>query len=159
MIRFSRPDGAWVGFKDNAEGNTIRRVAVTGGPALTISAVGTGRMAGATWGEDDTIIFGTESSSGLWHVPVGGGTPEPLTTLDASQGESNHEWPELLPGGEAVLFTLRHTGDNTDTAQIAVRHLGTGQQRVLVSGGSYPKYVSTGHLVYAFAGTASGGAV
>ena len=105
-------------------------------------------------GEDDTIIFGTSSSSGLWHVPAGGGgTPEPLTTLDESQSESNHEWPELLPGGEAVLFTLRHTGDDADTAQIVVRHLGTGEQRVLVSGGSYPKYGPSGHLVYAFAGT------
>ena len=150
---FFSPDGAWVGFKDNAGGSTIKRVAVTGGPALTISAVGSGRMAGATLGEDDTIIFGTGSSSGLWHVPAGGGTPEPLTTLDESQGESNHEWPELLPGGEAVLFTLRHTGDDADTAQIVVWHLGTGEQRVLVSGGSYPKYVPTGHLVYAFAGT------
>ena len=39
--------GAWVGFKD---GDAIKRVAVTGGPALTISAVGSSRMAGATWG-------------------------------------------------------------------------------------------------------------
>ncbi len=34
-----------------------------------------------------------------------------------------------------------------------VRDLETGEQRLLVSGGSYPKYVPTGHLVYGFAGT------
>lgn len=88
-----------------------------------------------------------------WQVPAGGGTPEPMTTLDESQGESNHEWPELLPGGEAVLFTIRRAGEAAEAAQIAVRHLGTGEQRVLVSGGSYPMYVPTGHLVYAVAGT------
>jgi serine/threonine-protein kinase len=52
-----------------------------------------------------------------------------------------------------VLFTIRHAGDDADGAQIVVRHLGTGEQRVLVSGGSYPKYVSTGHLIYTFSGT------
>ncbi len=149
---FFSPDGAWVGFFDTDD-DTIKRVAVTGGPALTICDVGATAVRGATWGEDDTIIFGTYSSSGLWQVPAGGGTPESLTTLDEFQGGSNHEWPELLPGGEAVLFTIRRAGDTADAAQIAVRHLGTGEQRVLVSGGSYPKYVPTGHLVYAFAGT------
>ncbi len=149
---FFSPDGAWVGFNSRAD-DTIKRVAVTGGPALTISDVGSVRMCGATWGEDDTIIFGTIASSGLWQVPAGGGTPEPLTTLDEAQDESNHEWPELLPDGEAVLFTIRRAGEPPDAARIAVRHLGTGEQRVLVSGGSYPMYVPTGHLVYGFAGT------
>ena len=149
---FFSPDGAWVGFEHQSPGRTLKRVPVTGGPALAISALES-RLNGATWGEDDTIIFGTGTSSGLWQVPAGGGTPEPMTTLDEAQGESNHEWPELLPGGEAVLFTIRHAGDNADAAQIAVRHLGTGEQRVLVSGGSYPMYVPTGHLVYATAGT------
>ncbi len=151
-VPFFSPDGAWVGFYDTDD-TTIKRVAVTGGPALTISEVGAGRMTGATWGEDGTIIFGIVTSSGLWQVPAGGGTPEPLTTLDESQNESSHQWPELLPGGEAVLFPIRRAGEDADAAQIAVRHLGTGERRVLVSGGSYPKYVPTGHLVYAFAGT------
>ena len=141
-----------MGFNDEGDG-TIKRVAVTGGPALTISAVGAPEMEGATWRDDDTIIFGTSASSGLWQVPAGGGTPEPLTTLDEAKDESNHEWPELLPGGEAVLFTIRRAAETADAAQIVVRHLGTGEQRVLVSGGSYPKYVPSGHIVYGFAKT------
>ena len=76
-------------------------------------------------------------------VSRGGGTPEPLTTVDGAQNEFNHEWPE--PGGEAVLFTIRRSpGEDADAAQIVVRHFGTGERRVLVSGGSYPTYVSTG---------------
>ena len=151
---FFSPDSAWVGFNDSADG-TIKRISLTGGPALTVTVLGVGtETRGATWGVDDTIIFGTNTSSGLWRVPVGGGTPELLTTLDEANGEINHSWPELLPGGEAVLFTTRRSVVNADLLdQIAVRHLGTGEQRVLVSSGTYPKYVPTGHLVYAFAGT------
>ena len=149
---FSSPDGAWVGFSDQADG-TIKRVAVTGGPALTISEVGASGMRGATWGEDDRIVFGTNADDGLWQVSVGGGAPEPLTTLDEAQGEQSHRWPELLPGGEAVLFTIFYQGLDIDTAQIAVLDLVTGEQRVLVSGGSYPKYTPTGHMVYGFQGT------
>jgi serine/threonine-protein kinase len=110
-------------------------------------------MTGATWGEDDMITFGTQSKGGLRQIPAGGGASKSLTTLDEARKESNHEQPELLPGGKAVLFTIRHLGGALDKAQIAVRHLGTGEQRVLVSGGSYPKYVPSGHIVYAFAGT------
>ena len=146
------PDGAWVGFSDAAD-DSIKRVAVTGGPTLTISAIGSPQTRGITWGEDDQIIFGTAAADGLWQVPVGGGTPEPLTTLDEAQREEGHRWPELLPGGAAVLFTIFYQGLDPTTAQIAVLDLVTGEQRVLVSGGSYPKYAPTGHIVYGFQGT------
>ena len=146
------PDGAWVAFYDPAD-DTLKRIAVTGGPVLTIAAVGAPATRGVAWGKDDTIIFGTNANSGLWQVPVGGGAPEPLTTLDEAQGETNHRWPELLPSGEAVLFTILYSALDIDTAQIAVRDLVTGEQRVLVSGGSYPRYAPTGHIVYGFQGT------
>jgi len=149
---FFSPDSAWVAFNDQADG-TIKRVAVTGGPALTIGSVGSGRLAGATWGEDDTIVFGTGEPSGLWRLPASGGAVEPLTELDEAERESNHEWPEFLPGGEAVVFAVRRAGDTADAAQIVMRDLETGEQQVLVAGGSYPRYVSSGHLVYAFDGT------
>ena len=123
---FFSPDGAWVGFNDYSD-DTIKRVAVTGGPVLTISEVGSPQMLGATWGEDDRIIFGTSTASGLWRVPAGGGTPEPLTTLDEAQGEQGHRWPELLPGGEAVLFTIVYQGLDLDAARIAVLDLVTGE--------------------------------
>jgi serine/threonine-protein kinase len=146
---FFSPDGAWIGFNDQVD-DTIKRVAVTGGPALTVGEVGAPRMAGAAWSEDGTIIFGT-NTSGLWRVPVGGGKLEALTTLDEAQGESSHEWPELLPGGNAVLFAI--TREARALPQIAVRDLRSGDQRVLISGGSYPKYSPTGHIVYGVEGT------
>lgn len=149
---FFSPDGAWVGFNDVGE-NTIKRVSRTGGPALAIASAGSARMYGATWGENGTIIFGNSLPSGLWQVEAGGGgTPKPLTTVDQARGEINHSWPELLPGDEAILFTIEHAEENPATDEIAVRNLRTGEQRILVTGGSYPRYAASGHIVYAFAG-------
>ena len=59
----------------------------------------------------------------------------------------------MLPGGRAVLFTITALTGGLDAAQVAVLDLQTGKQRILVRGGSHAHYVSSGHLVYAAAGT------
>ena len=147
---FVSPDNEWVGFFDGAT-TSLQKVSILGGPAITLCDIGSPRLRGASWGDDDTIIFGTETSSGLWRVPDGGGDPEELTTVDTAGGEINHGWPEVLPGGRAVLFTI--LTNDLNTAQIAVADLATGAHRVLVPGGHAPRYAATGHLVYAASGT------
>ncbi len=76
-----------------------------------------------------------------------------LTRPNRAGGEDDHVWPEILPGGQAVLFTITATTGGLDQAQIAVLDLRTGTQTVLIRGGSDARYVSSGHLVYAAAGT------
>ena len=146
---FISPDSAWVGFADQRDG-TLKKVSILGGPPVTICSL-PGTVRGATWGPDDTIIFGTGEASGLWRVSASSGEPEQLTTLDAQRGGINHRWPHILPGGRAVLFTI--WGGGIDNSRIAVLNLDTGEQRVLVPGGSYPRYSPTGHLVYGVSGT------
>ena len=141
---FISPDGATVGFFDNY-GDILKKVSILGGPAVTISGIA-GNLMGASWGADDTIIFGTSTLSGLRRVSSNGGEPEQLTTSGGEQGEANHAWPHILPGGRAVLFTIL-TGP-VDNAQIALLNLDTGENRVLFPGGSAPRYSSTGHIVY-----------
>src|SRR5262249_38291093 len=62
-------------------------------------------------------------------------------------GEKSHRWPELLPGGKALVYAAL-TGRSWDEAQIVVKRLDTGERRVLIRGGTSPHYASTGHLVY-----------
>ena len=45
-------------------------------------------------------------SSGLLRVAAGGGEPEVLTAPNRDGSELDHLWPEVLPGGQAVLFTI-----------------------------------------------------
>ena len=152
---FMSPDGASVGFATPGGGGLLQSVSVFGGPAVTICRLPGGSLLGgigASWGTDDTIIFGTGQPSGLWRVSADGGEPEELTAPNRERGEVNHHWPEILPGGRAVLFTIIPAG-SVENAQIAVLDLETGAQTVLVPGGSNPRYAPTGHIVYVVGST------
>jgi len=109
---------------------------------------------GATWAPDDTIIVATSNATtGLQRVAPVGGPTTVLTRPDRARGEADHLWPELLPGGRAVLFTITLLTGGFDAAQVAVLDLQTGTWKILVRGGSDAHYVPSGHLVYATAGT------
>ncbi|MCH8267337.1 MAG: serine/threonine-protein kinase [Acidobacteria bacterium] len=140
---FFSPDGQWVGFF--AEGK-LKKVSVSGGAVLTLCDAPGSR--GGSWGTDKTIVFG-KLGAGLLQVSAAGGTPQELTTL--KEGEAQHFYPHSLPGGKAVLFNVR-TG-LIETSRIEVLLLETGEQRELIQGGTHARYVPTGHLVYAQAGT------
>ena len=141
---FFSPDSASVGFYDRRPTTVLKRVSMQGGPASTICDL-PGDLRGASWGADGIIVFASaDSASGLWRVAAAGGEPEQLTTPE--QGDGDHLWPEILPGGEAVLFTI--TAGTSEETQIAVLSLTTGEQKVLLRGGAYPRYSLTGHLLY-----------
>ena len=126
----------------------LKRVSVQGGPVLTICELPSG-LRGASWGADGTIVF-AGNAGGLWRVAAVGGDPEELTTPAIAEGEVTHQWPEVLPGRDAVLFTINPT--SSEESQIAVLSLDTLEQKVLIRGGSYPRYSPTGHLVFSRAG-------
>ncbi len=148
---FFSPDGLWIGFFDAAI--ALKKVAITGGSAVTLCRV-TGPARGAAWGPDDTIVFATnDPSTGLMRVPGGGGDPAAVTTPSRQNDEADHIWPQFLPGGKAVLFTIAPVSGSLDNARIAVVDLERGTRKVLLEHGTDPHYVSTGHLVYAQAGT------
>jgi serine/threonine-protein kinase len=149
---FLSPDGAWVGFFEST-GNThsLNKVPLAGGAAVTLcSTEGTPR--GASWGPRDAVIFATSApGTGLMEVSVSGGNPRALTRPDTPKGEVGHFFPEILPGGKAVLFTIV-TRRPIENSQVAVLDLRTGHSRVLVQGGSNAHYAGSGHLVYALRG-------
>jgi serine/threonine-protein kinase len=135
------PDGKWVLFYAD---NKLKKVSREGGEPQVVCD---GNWGGASWGPDDTIIFTRDYNTGLWRVPSGGGAPEMLTSPDLSKGELGHLWPQILPDGKSVLFTAFSTP--LEKARIVVLSLETQKQQVLVEGGIFARYVSTGHLVYA----------
>jgi len=143
---FFSPDGKWVGFVTPTE---LKKVSVSGGAPLKLCDVNLSR--GASWGLDDTIVFAPTPGSGLSRVSAAGGEPQVLTEL--AEGESSHRWPQVLPGGEAVLFTSHVASNNFDDATIELLYVETGERKVLHRGGSYARYVTSGHLVYVREGT------
>jgi serine/threonine-protein kinase len=147
---FFSPDGQWVGFF--AEGK-LKKVPVQGGlPVSLCDAAGGSR--GASWADDGTIIFSPGTSSGLMRVSAAGGEPEVLTTPNGEKGERTHRWPEVLPGAKAVVFVV---GDVAQVsyyldAQIAVQSFETGERKILPVRGTFPRYLPSGHLLFASEG-------
>ncbi len=141
---FFSPDGQWVGFFNISKQN-LMKVPAAGGPPAIICDIQSSY--GASWGEDDTIVVALRPDSGLWLVSAAGGFPQPITTLAAEDEGNDHRWPQVLPGGRAVLFTVG-TGP-ADDARIVVQDLRTGTRKDLVRGSASARYVPTGYLVYA----------
>ena len=81
-----------------------------------------------------------ESSTGLLRVPSGGGPIEVLTRPNPSRHESDHLFPFILPGGNAVLFTLSAPSQRAPW-QIALLDLGSGTWKAILPEGSQPEYV------------------
>jgi serine/threonine-protein kinase len=142
---FFSPDGQWIGYADHFQ-RKLKKVSVKGGePMILGDAL---FFKGGSWGDDDTIIFMPTRFEGLWRISASGEGLEQLTILDPNQGEYGHSWPQILPGGKAVLFTNTREG-GLDEFQIEVLSLETRQRRLLFKGGTYARYVPTGHIVYA----------
>jgi serine/threonine-protein kinase len=137
---FLSPDGKWIGYSEN---NTeLRKVSIAGGPPITLCS--TGRpLLGASWGQDDSIVFATaDPATGLLRVAATGGDVKVLTKPDPGRGEADHVFPSILPGSRAVLFTILPQVGMTDSAQVAVLDLESGRTKVLIRGGSSAEFVS-----------------
>ena len=139
---FFSANGQSIGFWTLGQ---LKKVSVSGGAPVTIADLPR-NVGGFRWGADDRILF-SQGSAGIWRVPGTGGTPE--VVIEVGAGERAHG-PQLLPGGEWVLFTLQSAGVGAwDLAQIVVESLVTGDRAVVIEGGRDARYVASGHLVYA----------
>src|SRR6185295_6607815 len=147
---FFSPDGQWVGFW--AE-DKIRKVSLAGGAPITVCDCGVSYpLLGGAWGADDTIVFPQRWSRALFRVPAAGGTPQPVTQVTLKDQDRGHIWPEFLPDGKSILFTI-FTGGSSEEYLIAVESLATGQRKVLIKGGTFGRYAASGHILYTRGGT------
>jgi serine/threonine-protein kinase len=142
---FFSPDGQWVGF--TADGK-LKKVNLQGRTVVTVTDAP--NIRGETWGPDDTIFFTPNNGAGLSRVSANGGNAEPFT--QRNEGELSHRWPQVLPGGKAILFTIwNDTG--FEGSRIAVQRFDNAERRVLVQGGGYGRIVEVdagrAYLVYA----------
>jgi serine/threonine-protein kinase len=145
---FFSPDGEWIGYVDHFQ-RKLKKVALKGGEPIGLTdAV---HFRGGSWGSDDTIIFsparGVGTQGGLWQISASGEGLRQLTIPDLGRGDLGHIWPQILPGGKWILFTSYRL-DGTDN-QFELYSLETGERHILLKGGTYPRYVPTGHIIYA----------
>jgi serine/threonine-protein kinase len=82
-----------------------------------------------------------------------------LTKL--ARDEVSHHWPQVLPGAQAVLFTVSSSSGAHENDRIEAVSLKTGKVTVLVRGGYYGRYVpgrsvQDGYLLYVHEGAVFG---
>ena len=145
---FFSPDGQWVAFFTGAK---LKKISVEGGSAIALCNTPLGGGFGGSWGEDGNIIGALGTNFPLSRVPSGGGPPTPVTEFE--EGEVTQRWPQVLPGGKAVLFVAHTFSAGFDDASIEVMSLADHRRKTLVRGGTFGRYSPSGHLVYINKGT------
>ena len=145
-LPFFSPNGQWVAFY--ADGK-LKKVSVLGGTPIALCEANAAY--GGSWGEDGNIIIGLGSVGALMRVPESGGMPSRVTPL--LSGEISQRWPQILQGGKAVLFTTNSSLVGWDSANIDVLSLSDGRRKTLIHGGTFARYLPSGHLVYVNRGT------
>ena len=132
------PDGQWLAF---VGAKKVQKMALSGDQLLDVCSLpDIGR--GGTWAGDGNLYFGIVGR-GISRVPASGGVPEQVTKLEP--GEQGHDWPQLLPNGDDLLFTARM---RTPGDAIVVQSLQTGKRRVVLENASRGTWIPTGHLLF-----------
>jgi serine/threonine-protein kinase len=148
------PDSRSIAFwSGDLQAGAVKRIGLTGGVAVTICPAH--YPFGMSW-SNEGIVFG--QVDGIKRVSANGGQPELLLGVKGSRLED----PQVLPGGDAVLYTTvdaiaraasgGNASDSLDKAQIVVQSLRSGERKTLIEGSS-GRYLPTGHLTYARGGT------
>ena len=141
---FFSPDGKWLAYFANG---LLKKVPLAGGAAETVCEATNAR--GGVWSDDGSIIFTPGTDNALFQVPASGGTPKAVSTLDGSARERSHRWPDALPGGKSVLFSIAYdVGNPLENANVGLLDLATGKYRILIKGAAFPRYIP-GYIVYA----------
>jgi Tol biopolymer transport system component len=96
---FWSPDGRWIGFFTPFK---LKIIPAGGGPSREIADVLLGR--GGTWNREGIIVFCPRPVGALHRISAEGGTPHPVTVLDAARAEISHGFPQFLPDGRRFLY-------------------------------------------------------
>ena len=135
---FWSPGGDFIGF---AAGGELKKVSLTGGPAVTLCPLAR-EFWGGTWSPDGKTVVFVETGS-LYEVPSTGGTPKRLIEPEDSLARLGLYHPHFLPledGRQVLLFS-------TSARQLVLQNLDTGKRRI-VRNGNMPVYAPSGHILY-----------
>jgi serine/threonine-protein kinase len=148
---FFSPDSQWIGFFAESQ---LRKISVQGGAAVVLSGGLNTFTPGASWGEDGNIVTTVGPADALQSLSSSGGRLHLLTNL--GPGETSHRWPQVLPGGKAVILTASPSSAGMQSGAVEGLSLKAGQVKILQRGGYYGRYLPSGHLVYVQQGTLFG---
>jgi Tol biopolymer transport system component len=139
---FWSPDGREIAFFSEGK---LKRIGAEGGPVQTICE-SAGAFTGA-WGREGTILFGRDFGDPIAAVSATGGTPRPVTTVDASQGDLGHLHPAFLPDGRHFVFAALNI--DPEKTRVMLAGLDAKEVRPLFSADSSAFFAEPGYLLFA----------
>jgi Tol biopolymer transport system component/predicted Ser/Thr protein kinase len=140
-LPFWSPDGKQLGFFADSK---LKRIRLTGGNAEPICDAATGR--GASWNTKDVIVFSPSPTGPLFQVRASGGTPEPVTAVDSTRGETAHRWPCFLPDGEHFTYAALPVKNGQFACYVG--SLRSKQRTALLTAIGAPIYAAPGYLIF-----------
>jgi Tol biopolymer transport system component len=140
---FWSPDGQFIGYFADQK---LKKIPAAGGVAQTICDVENSsvlRGDGATWSQDDIILF-SPARGPLRRVAATGGPSSPATALDAGRGEIAHTWPQFLPDGKHILYLARTPQGNS----VYVQELGSTARTEVLKNATRAVFAPPGYLLW-----------
>ena len=138
---FFSPDGKSIGFFALSR---LRTINIESSETKDLAEAQNAR--GGWWADDGFIYYAPGNGEGIRKVHSTGGTPSAVTTLDRSKGEISHRWPQVLPGGKAMLISA-WTGPARDNRFVQVVRLDDGRRETVATGDS-GRYSPSGHVLF-----------
>ena len=141
---FFSPDGKSIAFFVVGR---LMKLNLSGGRPLTLANVG-GLKFGGAWLEDGSIVFCVSALKGPQLITAGGGEHRELEfSIVDEKSPFSCAWPYAIPGTRLVLMTYLGEIEGVPGPYIVAGSLDGGEWR-LVTQGSDPRYIPSGHLLY-----------
>jgi Tol biopolymer transport system component/predicted Ser/Thr protein kinase len=141
LLPFWSPDSRSVAFYSEVD-KKLKRVDVSGGPAVTVCPARNGNASGA-WLENGSLIFYDDTK--LMHVPATGGEPKALFGPDVPAPKMAQLWPRALPDGKHILFLAL---GQQDKEGIYAADLESGRSHMVMPVRSLFEYSPDGYILY-----------
>lgn len=141
---FFSPDGRSLAFLSE---DRLRIIELESKRVREVCAV-TLESSGGSWSEDGWLYFSPSSTGGISRVRAEGGAPEAVTRLDAAAGERAHLWPEVLPGGKGLIYSIM-TQAGLGESRLVAESLESHRRRLLAQGGAHARFIAPDRVIFA----------
>ncbi|HSL16405.1 MAG TPA: protein kinase [Methylomirabilota bacterium] len=138
------PDDKWIAFVDAAG---LQKIRSTGGPPIFLTQFPSS-PSGIDWADDGYIYYANQGE--IWRIPEAGGESERLLEQDPIESRVFAE-PYMIPGTDTLLCSSR-AGAGGPGGELAVFDLKTREITKLDMVGTNPRYLPTGHVLFAQTG-------
>ncbi|MCB0284796.1 MAG: serine/threonine-protein kinase, partial [Calditrichaeota bacterium] len=141
---FFSPDGNYIGF--NADGQ-LKRVSLLNRTVDVL--INKPVYRGASWMDNNRIVYSQTYHSGLTMLNLSSGKETKLTDLDSLRGERTHRWPQVLPDGKHIIFTIGsvNSPNSYEDAELAILSLDDNSKHILSVKGEMARYLEPGYII------------